>query len=89
MQCDEEYHKADVEVLDRIIEKVNVSKSKQEKFQLLSLAPKSWERRKLRQVFDPLERQAIKVKQLVSEHGILILTNPNKGEHCFWKLKLL
>ena len=32
MQCDDEYHKASVEVLDQIIEKFNVSKSRQEKF---------------------------------------------------------
>ena len=47
MQCDGGYHKAGVEVLDQIIEKFNVSKSRQEKCQLLSLAPKSWGRRKL------------------------------------------
>ena len=32
MQCDDEYHKAGVEVLDQIIETFNVSKSRQEKF---------------------------------------------------------
>ena len=39
MQCDDEYHKAGVKVLDQIIGKFNVSKSRQEKFQLLLLAP--------------------------------------------------
>ena len=78
MQCDDEYHKAGVEVLDQIIQKFNVSKSRQEKFQLLSLAPKSWGRRKLRKVFGTSERQVIKMKQLVSEHEILILPNPKK-----------
>ena len=68
VQCDDEYHKAGVEILEQIIEKCNVSKSRQEKFQLLSLAPKSWGRRKLRKVFGTPERQAIKVKQLFSEH---------------------
>ena len=79
MQCDDEYHKAGVEVLDQIIEEFNVSKSRQEKFQLLSLALKSWGRIKLRKVFGTSERQAIKVKQLVSKNGILILPNPKKG----------
>ena len=79
VQCDDEYDRARVEVLDQIIEKFNVSKSRQEKFQLLSLTPKSWGRRKLREVFGKSERQAIKVKQLVSEHGILIVPNPKKG----------
>ena len=79
MQCDDEYHKAGVEVLDQIIEKLKVSKNRQEKFQLLSLAPKSWGRRELRKVLGTSERQAIKVKPLVSEHGILILPNPKKG----------
>ena len=78
MQCDDEYHKAGVAVLDQIIENFNVSKSRREKFQLLSLAPKSWGRRKLRKVFSTSERQAIEVKQLVSEHGILILPNTKK-----------
>ena len=78
MQCDDEYHKAGVEVLDQIIQKFNVSKSRQEKFQLLSLAPKSWERKKLRKVFGASEQQAIKLKQLVSEHEILIFPNPKK-----------
>ena len=78
MQCDDEYHKAGIKVLDQIMKKFNVSKSGQEKFQLLSLAPKSWGRRKLRQVFGTSERQAVKVKQLVSEHLILILPNPKK-----------
>ena len=64
IQCDDEYHKAGVEVLDQIIEKFNVSESRQEKFQLLSLAPKSWGRRKLRKVFGTSERQAMKVKAL-------------------------
>ena len=63
--------------LIKLSEKFNVSKSRQEKFQLLSLAPKSWGR-KLRKVFGTSELQAIKVKQLVSEHGILILPNPKK-----------
>ena len=89
MKCDDEYHKAGVEVLDQIIAKFNVSKSRQEKFQLLSFAPKSWGRRKLIKVFGMSERQEIKVKQLVSEHGILMLPNPKKEEHCSWKLKLL
>ena len=79
MQSDEEYHKAGVEVFDQIIEHFNVSKSRQEKFQFLSLTPKSWGRRKLRKVFGTSERQVIKVKQLVSEHGIFILPNPKKG----------
>ena len=79
VQCDDEYHKAGVEILEQIIEKCNVSKSRQEKFQLLSLAPKSWGRRKLRKVFGTPERQAIKVKQLFSEHWIIILPNPKKG----------
>ena len=47
MQCDDEYYKAGVEVLDQIIEKFNISKSRQEKFQLFSFKPKSWGRRKL------------------------------------------
>ena len=63
----------------KLSKKFNVSKSRQEKFQLLSLAPKSLGRRKLRKVFGTSERQAIKVKQLLSEHGILILPNPKKG----------
>ena len=79
MQCDDEYHKAGVKVRDQIIEKFNVSKSRQDKFQLLSLSPKSWGRRKLRKVFGTSERRAIKVKQLISEHGILILQNPKEG----------
>ena len=74
MQCDDEYHKAGVEVLHQYIQKFNVSKSRQQEFQLLSLAPKSWGHRKLRKVFATSEWQAIKVKQLVSEHGILIYT---------------
>ena len=61
MQCNYEYHKAGVEVLDQIIEEFNVSKSRREKFQLLSLAPKFWGRRKLRKVFGTSEWQAIKV----------------------------
>ena len=56
MQCDDEYYKAGVDVLDQIIEKFNVSKSRQEIFQLLSLVPKSWGRRKLRKVFGTSER---------------------------------
>ena len=36
-------------------------------------------RRKLRKVFGTSEQQAIKVKQLVSEHRILMLPNPKKG----------
>ena len=79
----------DFSILDQIIEKFNVSKSRQEKFQLLSLAPKSWGRRKLRKVFGTSERQAIKVKQLVSEHGILILPNPKKGRALFLEIETL
>ena len=71
------------------IEKFNVSKSRKEKFQLLSLAPKSCGRRKLRKVFGSSERQAIKVKQLVSEHGILILPNPKKGRAFPLKIETL
>ena len=89
MQCDNEYHKAGVEVLDKIIEKLNVSKSRQEKFQLLSLAPKSWGRRKLRKVFGTSKRRAIEVKQLVSEHGILILPNSKKGRALPLKIETL
>ena len=89
MQCDDEYYKAGVEVLDQIIEKFIVPKSRQEKFQLLSLAPKSWGRRKLRKVFGRSERQAIKVKKLVSEHGILILPNSKKGRALTLKTKTL
>ena len=79
MQCCDEYYKAGVEVLDQIIEKFNVSKSRQEKFQLLSLAPTSWRHRKLRKVFVTSERQAIKMKKLFLEHEIHILPNPKKG----------
>ena len=43
MQYDDEYHKAGVEVLDQIIKKFKISESRQEKLQLLSLAPKSWD----------------------------------------------
>ena len=79
MQCDDEHHKAGVKVLDQIIEKFKVSKIRQEKFQLLSFVPKSWGRRKLRKVFGTSERQAMKVKQLVSEHGILIKGDQFRG----------
>ena len=79
MQCKNKYHKAGVEVLDQIIEKFNTSNGSKKKVQLLSLAPKSWGRRKLMKVFNISERKARNVNKLVLEHGILKIPNTKTG----------
>lgn len=74
----DKYQSAGVEVLNQIKEKLKSSTSKAEKFQLLTLAPKSYSRNELMPEFGISDRLARKVKKLVQEQGILSLPNPKK-----------
>ena len=47
---------------------------------LLTLAPKSWARRRLAKGFGASERQTRKAKKLVAENGILTSPNLKKGK---------
>ena len=72
-------YKSAVEVLNQIKEKCKASTSASEKIVLLTLAPKTWGRKRLAAEFNVSERQARKAIQLVKEHGILTSPMPKKG----------
>ena len=72
-------YKSAVEVLNQIKEKCKASTSASEKIVLLTLAPKTWGRKRLAAEFNVSERQARNAIQLVKEHGILTSPMPKKG----------
>lgn len=77
--CDIEEHKSAVEVFEQLKEKYGKTSNLSEKLLLLTLAPKSWGRKKLASEFNASERQARKAIQLVKENGILTSPMPKKG----------
>ncbi|CAH0560572.1 unnamed protein product [Brassicogethes aeneus] len=79
LACDIEDHQAAVQVLEQIKEKYKKTTSASEKIILLTLAPKTWGRKKLACEFNASERQAKKAIQLVKENGILTSPLPKKG----------
>lgn len=80
-RCNDDYHKAGVEVLEQIKAKFRNSTSNSEKFMLLTLAPQSWGRKKIAAEFNASERQVRKAKEMVAEHGILTLPNSKKARN--------
>ncbi|XP_017470011.1 PREDICTED: uncharacterized protein LOC108378244 [Rhagoletis zephyria] len=79
-ECQNQYHKDAVKVLEQIKEKYKTSTSRAEKIQLLTLAPPTWSRAKTMAEFGTSERKARIAKKLVAEHGILTLPNTKKGK---------
>lgn len=69
--------------MDRLIEliklKLNITNTKREKIQILTLAPTSWSRKKICQEFNVSEYTARKAKELVRDKGILALPEPRQG----------
>ncbi|CAH0555039.1 unnamed protein product [Brassicogethes aeneus] len=77
--CNDKEHRSALEVLNQIKTKFQNSSVNSEKVQLLTLAPKSWGRRRLALKFGASERQARKAKNLVERYGILSKPDPKKG----------
>lgn len=69
--CEDGYHKAAVAVLDQIKMKFSESLNKEDRIQLLTLAPKFWSRTDLVREFGCTEREARIAIELVNENGIL------------------
>ena len=78
-QCTNKYCKVAVEVLKQIKEKFRTELSRDEKIQLLTLAPKFWGRSKLMLEFGTSEREARNAFKFVSEHEIFSLPKPRSG----------
>ena len=72
------YPPSGMEVLEQIKETFQKFASNSEKVLLLTLAPKSWGRRRLAKEFGASERQTRKAKKLVAENGILTSSNLKK-----------
>ena len=60
--CDDEYHKAGVAVFQQIKKKFSESTNKQERIQLLTLAPEFWSRKNLMREFNCSERETREAK---------------------------
>lgn len=58
LECNNEYHKAGVTVLEQIKSKFSESTKREERIQLLTLAPKFWSRRNLINEFGCTEWEA-------------------------------
>ena len=70
IDCGNEYHRAGVAVLEQIKRKFSELTSKEDRIQLLTLAPDFWSRRDVMKEFGCTEREARAAKQLVDESGV-------------------
>ena len=78
--CDDEYHKAGVAVLQQIKKKFSESTNKQERIQLLTLAPEFWSHKNLMREFNCSEREAREAKDLVANNGIFSIPAKKRGK---------
>ena len=78
--CDDEYHKAGVAVVQQIKKNFSESTNKQERIQLLTLAPEYWSRKNLMREFNCSEREAREVKDLVANSGIFSIPAKKRGK---------
>ena len=78
--CYDPDHSAALEVFNQVKEKFKSSTNASERILLLTLAPKSWGRKKIAQEFQTTEHQAQKAIDLVKESGILSSPNPKIGK---------
>ena len=78
--CDDEYHKAGVAVLQQIKKKFLESTNKQERIQLLTLAPEFWSRKNLMREFNCSEWEAREAKDLVANSGIFSIPAKKPGK---------
>ena len=79
--CDDEYHKAGVAVLLQIKKKFSESTNKQERIQLLTLAPEFWSRKNLMREFNCSEREAREAKDLVANSRIFSILLRNVANY--------
>lgn len=79
VECNDDYHKAGVVILNHIKDKFKNSDSRTEQIMFLSLAPKEWSRRKIVKEFGATEWQARKSIETVKKNGILSVPNSKKG----------
>ena len=80
IECTDEYHKAGVAVLNQLKKKFLESTGKEDKIQLLTLAPDFWSRRDLIREFGCTEWEAREAKKLVTESGIFSKPEKKKGK---------
>lgn len=80
LECDDEYHKAGVAVLEQIKKKFSESTSKQDRMQLLTLAPEFWSRNDLIREFGCSEWEARQANELVAKNGIFSIPDKKKGK---------
>lgn len=80
IMCDDEYHKAGIAVLEKIKKKFSESTNKEEKIQLLTLAPEFWSRRDLMREFGCTEREAREAINLVSSSGVFSTPAKKSGK---------
>ena len=60
-------------------DKLKTNLSRHQKIQILTIAPKSWSRRKVAEEFDVSEYLVRKARALTSEKGTLALPEPKQG----------
>ena len=67
------------EMISQMKEKFNLTQSRSEKIQILTVLPKSWEVRKITREFNTSRHMVKIAKDLVSEKGIMSYPNKRKG----------
>ena len=80
IECDNEYHRAGVAVLEQLKRKFSESVTKQDRIQLLTFAPEFWSRRDLMREFGCTEWEARTSKQLVEKNGIFSIPDKKTGK---------
>ena len=76
VECDDDYHRAGISVLEQIKKKFSETTCKDDRIQLLTLAPDFWSRRDLMREFGCTEWEARVAKQLVDTEGVF--SRPDK-----------
>lgn len=70
--------------LDNLVEliktKLSITNARREKIQILTLAPPSWSKKKICEVFQVSEYSVRKARELLKSKGILALPEPRKGQ---------
>lgn len=80
VNCCNEYHKAGVAVLEQIKRTFSNTILKQDRIQLLTLAPEFWSRNYLIREFGCTEWEAREAKELVAEKGIFSIPEKKRGK---------
>ena len=78
--CYNEYHKAGVTIIQQIKNEISESTNKQERIQLLTLAPEFWSCRDFMREFACTKREASKAKNLGAKSGIFSIPANKNGK---------